>query len=86
MINILRNGLCSTSIKIFIIPVLRHYDLKLPIIIDMNTSNFAIGTLLLAKDNRVQPVTIYSKKITATELNLVIYKKEILAIICEFTK
>jgi hypothetical protein len=37
-------------------PVLRHYDLILPIIVETDVSDFAIGAVLLQKEDRFQPV------------------------------
>jgi hypothetical protein len=37
-------------------PVLWHYNLTLPNIVEMDTSDFAIRVILVQKDNRVQPV------------------------------
>jgi hypothetical protein len=65
-------------------PVLWHYDPTLPIIVQRNTSDLAIGAVLLQKEDRVQPVAIYSKKMIATELNYDIQNKEILAIVSAF--
>jgi hypothetical protein len=50
----------------------------------MDTIDFAIGAVLLQKEDRVQPVAFYSRKMIATELNYDIYDKEILAIVSVF--
>ena len=65
-------------------PVLRHYDPTLPIIVETDASDFAIGAVLLQKEDRVQPVAFYSRKMTATELNYDIHDKEMLAIVSAF--
>jgi hypothetical protein len=65
-------------------PVLHHYDPTLPIIVEMDASDFAIGAVLSQKEDRVQPVAFYSRKMTATELNYDIHDKEMLAIVSAF--
>jgi hypothetical protein len=65
-------------------PVLDHYDPTLPIIVETDTSTFAIGAVLSQKEDRVQPVAFYSRKITATELNYDIPDKAMLAIVSGF--
>jgi hypothetical protein len=61
-------------------PVLQHYDPLLPIIVEIDASDFAIGDVLSQKEYRVQPIAFYSRKMIATELNYNIYDEEILAI------
>jgi hypothetical protein len=61
-------------------PVLQHYDPRLPILVDTDTSDFAIGPVLSPKEHRVPSVAFYSRKMTATELKYDIYDKEMLAI------
>jgi hypothetical protein len=65
-------------------PVLCHYNLVLPIIVETDASHFAIGVVLLQKEDRVQPVAFYSRKMTPTELNYNIHDKEMLAIVSAF--
>jgi hypothetical protein len=67
-----------------IVPILLHYDLRLPSIIEKNVSDFAIGTVLSQKEESVQPVAFYFRKMIAIELNYNIYIKEILVIISVF--
>jgi hypothetical protein len=57
--------------------VLWHYDPILPIIVETDASDFAIGAVLSQKEDRVQPVALYSRKMTPTELNYDIYNQEI---------
>jgi hypothetical protein len=52
----------------------------------MDASDSAIGVVLLQKEDRVYPVAFYSRKMTATELNYDIHKKEMLAIISSFNE
>jgi hypothetical protein len=70
--------------KFTMAPVLRHYNPTLPIIVEMDASDFAIGAVLLQKEDRVQSVAFYFRKMTATELKYNIYNKEILAIVSFF--
>jgi hypothetical protein len=65
-------------------PVLWHYDLTLPIIVETDTSYFQIRAVPSQKEYRVQPVAFYSRKMTATELNYNIHNKEMLAIVSVF--
>jgi hypothetical protein len=65
-------------------PVLRHYNPILPIIVETDVSDFAIGVVLSPKEDSVQPVAFYSKKMNATELNYDIHNKEMLAIVSAF--
>jgi hypothetical protein len=66
------------------ISVLWHYNPILPIIVETNVSDFAIGAVLSQKEDRVHPVAFYSRKITATELNYDVHDKAMLAIISSF--
>jgi hypothetical protein len=65
-------------------PVLQHYDLILPIIVEADASDFVIGAVRLQKEDRVQPVALYSRKLTAIELDYDIYDTEMLAIVSSF--
>jgi hypothetical protein len=65
-------------------PVLWYYDLTLPIIVETDTSDFVIGAVLSQIEDRVQSVTFYCRKMTATALNYHIHDKEILAIVSTF--
>jgi HAMP domain-containing protein len=62
------------------VPVLRHYDPILPIIVEMDAGDFAIRVVRSQKEDRVQPVAFYSRKMIAIELNYDIHDKEMLAI------
>jgi hypothetical protein len=65
-------------------PVLGHYDLTLPIIVETDAPDFAIGAVLSQKEDRVEPVAFYSRKMSAIELNYDIHDKEMLAIVSAF--
>jgi hypothetical protein len=64
--------------------LLQYYDPILPIIVETDTNNFAIGVVISQKEDRVQPVAFYSKKMTATDLNYDIHDKDMLAIVSFF--
>jgi hypothetical protein len=65
-------------------PVLRHYDPRLPITVEPDVSDFAIGVVQSQIEDRVQLVAFYCKKMTATELNYDIHNKEISAMFSSF--
>jgi hypothetical protein len=50
----------------------------------MDASDFVIGVVLSQKEDRVQPVAFYSKKMTATEFNYDIHNEVMLAIVSSF--
>jgi hypothetical protein len=52
--------------------------------VETDGSHFAIGAVLSQKEDRVQLVAFYSKKMIATEFNYDIYDKEMLAIVSSF--
>ena len=54
-----------------------------PIMLKIDASDRAIGAVIsqLGTDQRLHPVTFYSKKLSAPELNYKIYDKELLAIV-----
>jgi hypothetical protein len=58
--------------------------MKLSIIVEIDISNFVIGTILSQKEDRVQEVAFYFRKIIITELNYNIYDKEILGSVSVF--
>jgi hypothetical protein len=64
--------------------VLQYYDPTLSNIVETDASDFAIGAVLSQKDDRLQPVAFYSKKMIITELNYDIHNKEMLAIVSAF--
>jgi hypothetical protein len=70
--------ICTTA------PVLRYYDPTLPIIVQIDTSESAIEAILSQKNDWVHPVAVYSRNMTATELNNDIQDKEMLASISVF--
>jgi hypothetical protein len=64
--------------------VLDHYDPTLRIIGEMDASDFAIGVVMLHKEDTVQPVAFYSRNMIPTELNYDIDDNEMLAIVSRF--
>ena len=57
--------------------------LQLPLTIEADASDFAIGCILSqpATDGELHPICLYSRKFTASELNYPIYDKELLAVV-----
>ena len=72
----LKQAFCSA-------PILRHFDVSKPGIIEVDASDFAyVGVLSQYGDDGVlHPCAFISKKFNATELNYEIYDKEMLAIV-----
>ena len=64
-------------------PVLLHPILTQPFELEVDTSGYAIGAILMqtGDDGRRQPVGFYSTTLTAAEHNYNIYNLELLAII-----
>ena len=53
-------------------PVLVYPNCDLPSLVETDSSNFAIGTILSqtsSKDNKVQPVSFFSRSLTSAERN-----------------
>jgi hypothetical protein len=66
------------------VPVLWHYNPTLLIIVEMDASDFAMRAVLSQKEDRVQPVAFYARKMIAGELNYDIHDKEMLVIVSSF--
>ena len=63
-------------------PILKHFDPELPIQIEADASDFALGAVLSQyHEPRWHPVAYHSRKMTPAELNYEIYDKELLAIV-----
>ncbi len=61
--------------------LLRHADPNKPFIVEADSSNFAIGSVLLQEfDGCLHPVSFHSRALTNAERNYPIYDKELLAI------
>lgn len=73
--------------KLTTAPVLLHPDVQKPFIVECDSSNFAIGSILSQKDEngKLHPVAYYSRSLNNTELNYSITEKELLAIKTAFS-
>ena len=67
-------------------PVLQHYQPELPLTIEADASDFALGCILsqTSPAGELHPVCFYSRKFTPAELNYPIYDKELLAVVAAF--
>jgi len=67
-------------------PILAHFEPKKPVIIEMDTSDFALGAVLSqqSEEGRLHPVAFHSRKFQPTEINNEIHDKELLAIVDAF--
>jgi hypothetical protein len=65
-------------------PILRHFNPTLPVILEADASDYAIGAIISQRDPEdgvLHPITFHSRKFGAAELNYEIYDKEMLAIV-----
>ncbi|RAL58210.1 hypothetical protein DID88_002313 [Monilinia fructigena] len=67
-------------------PILLTFDPEKPIIVETDSSDFAIGAVLSqpGQNEKYQPIAFYSRKLSPAELNYEIYDKELLAIVDAF--
>jgi len=67
-------------------PILAHFDPGKPVIVETDTSDFAIGAVLSQRDeeNRLHPVAFHSRKFQPVEINYEIHDKELLAVVDAF--
>jgi len=67
-------------------PILAHFDATKPVIIETDTSDFAIGAVLSQRneEGRLHPVAFHSRKFQPAETNYEIHDKELLAIVNAF--
>ena len=67
-------------------PILRHYQPELPITIEADASDYAMGCILsqTSPAGELHPICFYSRKFTPAELNYPIYDKELLAVVEAF--
>ena len=66
--------------------ILAIFDPAKKIIVEIDTSRIALGSILSQPDEekRLHPIIFYSRKFTAPELNYDIYDKELLVIVDSF--
>jgi hypothetical protein len=82
-----RSGFQPVENKLHDAPILQHFDLKLPTVVETDASYFAISIILSqVEDSRLKPVAYHSRKMDKVEINYKIYDKEMLAIISSFTE
>jgi hypothetical protein len=64
-------------------PILKIYQSRLPIRVEIDTSDFILGAYIVQRHNNGvwHPVMYYNRKMTPLELNYNIYNKELLAIV-----
>ena len=67
-------------------PILQHFQPDLPLTIEADASDFALGCILSqpSLDGSLHPICFYSRKFTPAELNYPIYDKELLAVVEAF--
>jgi len=67
-------------------PILLTFDPEKEIIVETDSSDFAIGAVLSqpGQNGKYQPIAFYSRKLSPAELNYEIYDKELLAIVDAF--
>ena len=64
-------------------PILQHFQPDLPLTIEADASDFALGCILSqpSLDGSLRPICFYSRKFTPAKLNYTIYDKELLAVV-----
>lgn len=67
-------------------PILITFDPEKPVILETDSSDFALGAVISHEDDhgKRRPIAFYSKKLHGAELNYPIYDKEFLAIVNAF--
>ena len=67
-------------------PILAHFDVRRPVIIETDTLDFVLRAVLSQKDeeNRLRPVAFHSRKFQPAEINYEIHDKELLAVVDAF--
>ena len=80
-----QNALTQIKNSVGKAPVLRHYDPALPITVETDASDYALGAILSQEENGVtRPVAFASRKMLPAELNYPVHDKEFLAIFYAF--
>lgn len=73
--DVLKNALCSS-------PILSVYRNNLPLRVECDASDFALGAVLSQhQDEKWHPLAYYSRSLNETERNYEIYDKELMAIV-----
>ena len=65
------------------VPILAHWILGMPLIIETNTSDYAFAAILSTTslaDSEIHPIAFHSQTFTPPELNYNVHNKELLAI------
>ena len=67
-------------------PILQHFQPDLPLTIEADASDFALGCILSqpSLDCSLRPICFYSRKFTPAKLNYPIYDKELLVVVDAF--
>ena len=67
-------------------PVMQHFQSDLPLTIEADASDFALGCILShpSPASDLHPICFYSRKFTPAELNYPIYDKELLTVLEAF--
>ena len=67
-------------------PILAHYDISKPAVVETDASDYAIGAILSQRDESgiLHPIAFDSRKFAPAELNYAIHDKELLAIVWAF--
>src|ERR1700681_4139566 len=67
-------------------PILATFDPSKKIVLEMDSSDFAIGACLNQPDEngKFKPIAYYSRKLSPAELNYDIHDEELLAIVIAF--
>jgi hypothetical protein len=63
-------------------PVLTHPDLEKPFKLEVDASDYAMGTIIFQRDERgkPKPLRFHSKTLSKEEMNYDIYDKELTAV------
>jgi hypothetical protein len=67
-------------------PILTHVDPLKPFLIEVDATNFALGSILYqqGEDGHLNPVAFHSRKFNAIDINYHRHDKEFLAIVDSF--
>jgi hypothetical protein len=67
-------------------PLLSHVDPELPLVVEADASDFAIGMVLSQSgpNSKLLPIAFYSRKLSPAELNYDVHDKELLAVVTAF--